>query len=1160
MKVTGLVVDGFGVWSQLELPELSGEVTAFYGPNEAGKTTLMQFVRSMLYGFSAERRARYLPPVRGGRSGGSLLAVAGQKHYTISRHADEPGEAGESALVTDGVQTTHDEHSLAPLLGAVDESIFNNVFAFGLREIQELGTLSDTQAADELYNLALGLDRVSLVDVLGELEASRNRLLAKDDRPSLVTQLLGSRERLQGEIAELSQGTTRYLTLNAERDALGVEISRLEGEVARLDGQLRDLSLARVLGDRWIRRAAIDRQLATLGGFDGLPDAALARLDAIQNRLASRRKRFLKLAARRQAIHEAIERLKINEPLRRLAPRLEALGEQQQWLAALEREVSELEAELLQLESERQENAQAMGIAPLLAGAAGGLSKRAIAELRATGQNLREASRELAERKLKIQGLTEGSSARQRELATALGGNAPDLTHALAEAGELVSQLRKRVQLDQRLDQMSRRETELDEQSQEHLEQQVLPAWILVCVGGLFVLGCALVLLFLLGQILPESLSRSLSWPVGLVGVIAAVGAGLTKVWLERSAGAKLDGCQSQMGLLAQQIAQAKAERDELDEKLPRGGGPLVTRLQTAEKALAKLEDLMPIESQRDASQRELDALRSQAQSLGVRYAELKKQWRKSLAAYGLPADLKPRQVRAYAERRAALAGLAASIEAKQTALARRRGELAGVAGRITQLAAEVGLPGKGRPIEQLQTCLAEWAQQQTRLKDREQLLEENSQLVRRQKRLKRQAAVLRERRRLLLTTAGARDEAEFRRLALAQAESIKLRGEREQLVHEISVTLAGQLSEEQLADWLAAPDQLDRLETHVSDARRIAAGHLSQAVERRGEMNQQLKTLVEDRRLANKRIELGIVEKRLQDALDRWRVVTTTGLMLDAVRKYYEREHQPPALREASGYLVRLTGGRYTRVWTPLGEHRLLVDDREGRSLPIDVLSSGTREQLFLALRLALINSYARRGVRLPLVLDDVLVNFDAGRAKAAALVLRDFAREGHQVLLFTCHEHIARLFKHVKAEVRLLPDNGSAGTGEPLARKSRRARPIETEPLELEPEELEPEEIEEETPRAPEAPPPPPVEELEPEIVVPPPPAPAATRNLPRPRARVEAKPEPRIERRVHRVEWSAEEFEGELADRVRRPVRKDRETPGATTRDEDEESEAA
>ena len=113
--------------------------------------------------------------------------------------------------------------------------------------------------------------------------------------------------------------------------------------------------------------------------------------------------------------------------------------------------------------------------------------------------------------------------------------------------------------------------------------------------------------------------------------------------------------------------------------------------------------------------------------------------------------------------------------------------------------------------------------------------------------------------------------------------------------------------------------------------------------------------------------------------------------------------------------YLQRLTGGRYTRVWTPLGKHCLNVDDAQGASLGVELLSSGAREQLFLALRLALVAAYARRGVVLPLVLDDVLVNFDVVRAKAAAMVLRDFARQGRQVLVFTCHEHISKLFKNI-------------------------------------------------------------------------------------------------------------------------------------------------
>jgi hypothetical protein len=117
------------------------------------------------------------------------------------------------------------------------------------------------------------------------------------------------------------------------------------------------------------------------------------------------------------------------------------------------------------------------------------------------------------------------------------------------------------------------------------------------------------------------------------------------------------------------------------------------------------------------------------------------------------------------------------------------------------------------------------------------------------------------------------------------------------------------------------------------------------------------------------------------------------------------------------------MTEGRYCRVWTPLGEPALRVDDDRQRDLPIELLSTGAREQLFLALRLALIARYAREGKSLPLVLDDVLVNFDTRRARAAATMLVRFATAGHQMLLFTCHEHIAELFKSLECDVRQLP-----------------------------------------------------------------------------------------------------------------------------------------
>jgi hypothetical protein len=202
-----------------------------------------------------------------------------------------------------------------------------------------------------------------------------------------------------------------------------------------------------------------------------------------------------------------------------------------------------------------------------------------------------------------------------------------------------------------------------------------------------------------------------------------------------------------------------------------------------------------------------------------------------------------------------------------------------------------------------------------------------------------------------------------------------------------------------------------------------------------------------------------------------------------------------------------------------------LKVDDDQGRTLDAEVLSSGTREQLFLALRLALVNSYARRGMELPLVLDDVLVNFDVGRAKAAAVVLRDFARQGHQVFVLTCHEHIYKLFRSLKCEARLLPERTQGGAS---AGSLKRRRMTEVAP---EPEEAIEVAAEAEAPVAPAPVMSHPQHEVKVEVPV----APVKIVNRqPKPVAPVPTSS--RVRRQSATTRWSAEEFEGELTDRVR------------------------
>ena len=229
MKITDLKIDGFGVWHNLALRGMSPELTVFYGPNEAGKSTLMQFMRSVLYGVSPMRRERYLPPVVGGRPGGWLKVQTDHGPLTISRYADRgPNDVGK-VTITMGDGQEQGDRLLREALEHVDEPTYNNIFAVGLREVQELGSLSDTAAAQWLYRLTSGLDRISLYDVIHMLEGTRLRLLNSWEEKSELRTLVSRREQLHGELDELVAKGRRWTQSAVKLRELAEEVDAAAG-------------------------------------------------------------------------------------------------------------------------------------------------------------------------------------------------------------------------------------------------------------------------------------------------------------------------------------------------------------------------------------------------------------------------------------------------------------------------------------------------------------------------------------------------------------------------------------------------------------------------------------------------------------------------------------------------------------------------------------------------------------------------------------------------------------------------------------------------------------------------------------------------------------------------------------------------------------------
>ena len=122
-----------------------------------------------------------------------------------------------------------------------------------------------------------------------------------------------------------------------------------------------------------------------------------------------------------------------------------------------------------------------------------------------------------------------------------------------------------------------------------------------------------------------------------------------------------------------------------------------------------------------------------------------------------------------------------------------------------------------------------------------------------------------------------------------------------------------------------------------------------------------------------------------------------------------YQKRNQGPLIEQASKRFATITAGRYTGVVVDYDEDRqiLKAGRADGERLTMAQLSTGRRDQLFLALRLAAIEGHLDNGEPLPVIVDDIMIQFDDEAAAATFKVLADLSQRT-QVLFLTHHEHL--------------------------------------------------------------------------------------------------------------------------------------------------------
>ncbi|MCS3924137.1 AAA family ATPase [Methanosalsum natronophilum] len=198
MRIENININGFGKFNSYRAEGITSNCVLFYGPNEAGKSTLLEFIRIMFFGFSKVKNTSPKPyiPLKGGRHGGSLSLISKDEKYVIERY-----DTTELNLILP-TGKIGDKHDLSKLVGSIDSNTFENIYAFSLKELQDFNTLNDEAIQNKLYSAGTGFKSISISDVKSKLNSMHRFYYKPKGKKPVLNELFYKIKNLKTQYSE----------------------------------------------------------------------------------------------------------------------------------------------------------------------------------------------------------------------------------------------------------------------------------------------------------------------------------------------------------------------------------------------------------------------------------------------------------------------------------------------------------------------------------------------------------------------------------------------------------------------------------------------------------------------------------------------------------------------------------------------------------------------------------------------------------------------------------------------------------------------------------------------------------------------------------------------------------------------------------------------
>ncbi len=279
MHIKELHIDGFGIFIDLDLKDLPNGLVLLSGENESGKTTMMEFIRTMLFGFKRKGSHNDYPPLRGGEHGGKIQVIMQDgSNYVIS-------QSRQTAKIVSPDGELSKEAFFDRYFKGIDRLTFERVFAIGLQELQGLDVLSQENVRTRLLSASSGLGIASVSDVMRNIDRELSALVKPHGKQQIINSLARELKEKEKEIKEIQSKPMEYAKCKLELDKLEQELTELRDKSLLIKRRLGHIGQLLQACDPWVKVCSAENNVKELEFAHNFPVNGLERFEDLKNEI-----------------------------------------------------------------------------------------------------------------------------------------------------------------------------------------------------------------------------------------------------------------------------------------------------------------------------------------------------------------------------------------------------------------------------------------------------------------------------------------------------------------------------------------------------------------------------------------------------------------------------------------------------------------------------------------------------------------------------------------------------------------------------------------------------------------------------------------------------------------------------------------------------------